>query len=387
MRESCGDGARRGGEDGARLGSCGMRESCGDGARRGGEDGARLGSCGMRESCGDDVMPGAWFPEWTVVCTTIAMITFFIVVLLQMVAKAFSIQGLNMWVRAEYAQVAVSFLIIFFAFAMVTAGNTVASHITANVAAASGNIPLQNAISSGSLTNPTRIGQAYIGKLLRCEADIYSTIFIYNFFSEFFSKMSIDTTGTEPIGGGWALGGVVSLLHYLNNNILYLALFNYVQYFVLQFSQFTMLQVFLPIGLILRAFPATRGAGGLVTAFSLGFAFVFPICYVLIVAMMPNADAVCSQITVMNKEAKDAHSDPCLNNEGAQMVKYYQLKSEKGRVTGIITFIQESINIFFLQSMFYPLVALIVTFTFIRQTGSLMGADLAEIGRGLMKII
>jgi hypothetical protein len=308
-----------------------------------------------------------------------------------MVAKAFSIQGLNMWVRAEYAQVAVSFLIIFFAFAMVAAGNTVASHITADVAAASGNIPLQEAINadpSNPLTNPTRIGQAYIGKLLRCEADIYSTIFIYNFFSEFFSKMSIDTTGTEPIGGGWALGGVVSLLHYLNNNILYLALFNYVQYFVLQFSQFTMLQVFLPIGLILRAFPATRGAGGLVTAFSLGFAFVFPICYVLIVAMMPNAGAICSQIEItILPEAQQAHSDPCLNNEGAQMVKDYQLKSEKGRVTGIITFIQESINIFFLQSMFYPLVALIVTFTFIRQTGSLMGADLAEIGRGLMKII
>lgn len=318
------------------------------------------------------------------------MISFFIVVLLQMVAKAFSIQGLNMWVRAEYAQVAVSFLIIFFALAMVTAGNTVASRITANVAAASGNIPLAGIINDplNPLANPTKIGQAYIGKLLRCEADMYSTIFIYNFFTEFFNKMSIDTTGNEPIGGGWALGGVVSLLHYLDNNLLYLALFNYVQYFVLQFSQFTMLQVFLPIGLILRAFPATRGAGGLVTAFALGFAFVFPICYVLIVAMMPNAGAICSQIELkVLPEAQQAHSDPCLNNEGAQMVKYYQLKSEKGRVTGIITFIQESINIFFLQAMFYPLVALIVTFTFIRQTGSLMGADLAEIGRGLMKII
>ena len=159
------------------------------------------------------------------------------------------------------------------------------------------------------------------------------------------------------------------------------------QYFILQLSQFTMLQVFLPIGLALRAFPATRGAGGLVTAFALGFAFVFPICYVLIVAMMPNAGAVCAQVSVMNAEARAAHSDPCLNTEGAQMQQYYQLKSEQGRVAGVLTFMQESINIFFLQSMFYPLAALIVTFTFIRQTGSLFGADLAEIGRGLIKII
>jgi len=328
----------------------------------------------------------AWFPDWAVICTTIAMISFFIAVLLQMAAKALSLQGLSMWVRAEYAQIAVSFLIIFFALTMVTAGNEVARNITGIIASASGNLPLQGILGT-AVSNPTRIGQAYLGTLISCEADIYSTLFVYNFFTEFFSKLSVDTTGVEPIGGGWALGGVVSLLHFLNNNLIYLALFNYVQYFILQFSQFTMLQVFLPIGLVLRAFPATRGAGGLITAFALGFAFVFPICYVLVVAMMPNAGAICSQVKVMGSEAQSSHSDPCLNNEGAQMQRYYQLKSEQGRANGIITFVQETVNIFFLQSMFYPLVALTVTFTFIRQTGSLFGADLAEIGRGLLKII
>jgi hypothetical protein len=193
--------------------------------------------------------------------------------------------------------------------------------------------------------------------------------------------------GVEAIGGGWALGGLVSFFHYLNNNLVYLALFNYVQYYILQFSQFTMLQIFLPIGLILRSFPVTRGAGGLVTAFALGFAFVFPISYVLIVAMMPNTHALCSQVNVMKEEAVNAHQDPCLNNEGAILEKYYQLKAEKGKLGGISAFLSESINIFFLQSMFYPLVALVITFTFIRQTSSLLGADLAEIGRGLLKII
>jgi len=330
-----------------------------------------------------------WLPDWVALCTTIALMSFFITVLLQMAAKALSLQGLNMWVRAEYAQVAVSFLIIFFAVVMVTSGKDVANALTANLATASGNIPLTNEItSSNNLGNPIRIGQAYLLTLTRCEADIYSAIFIYNFPSEFFSKIGLDAMGVETIGGGYALGGFVSLFHFLNNNLVYLALFNYVQYFILQFSQYTMLQVFLPIGLVLRAFPVTRGAGGLITAFALGFAFVFPICYVLVVAMMPNAGAICSQVHVkILPEAEASHSDPCLNNAGAQMAKYYQLKSETGRMNGIISFLQQSINIFFLQSMFYPLVALIITFTFIRQTSSLMGADLAEIGRGLMKII
>ena len=336
-----------------------------------------------------------WLPDWVGISTTVALMSFFITVLLQMVAKAFNLQSLNMWVRAEYAQVAVSFLIIFFAILMVSvaAGTPggdpgVVGEIVGVVSTASGNLPLNSAIvDSANLGNPTRIGQAYLRTIIGCESDIYSIIFIYNFFTEFFSKISLDAVGVEAISGGFALGGIVSLFHYINNNLVYLALFNYVQYYILQFSQFTMLQIFLPIGLILRAFPVTRGAGGLITAFALGFAFVFPISYVLIVAMMPNTYAICSQVSVMKDEAAITHSDPCLNNEGAQMEKYYQLKAEKGRLGGISAFLSESLNIFFLQSMFYPLVSLIIAFTFIRQTSSLLGADLAEIGRGLLKII
>ena len=328
----------------------------------------------------------SWFPDWAVLCTTVALMSFFITVLLQMAAKALSLQSLNMWVRAEYAQVAVSFLIIFFALTMLTAGYEVTKNITATLASASGNIPLKDAIANQNLRNPINIGQAYLHTLITCEQNMYSLIFIYNYPSEFFSKIGLDMMGGEAIGGGYALGGMVSMFHYMNNNLVYLALFNYVQFYILQFSQFTMLQIFLPIGLILRAFPVTRGAGGLVTAFALGFAFIFPICYVLIVAMMPNAGAACSQITLINSQASSADA-PCLNNAGSQMVEYYKLKSEKGRMGGITGFLGETVNVFFLQSMFYPLVALIITFTFIRQTGSLMGADLAEIGRGLLKII
>jgi hypothetical protein len=328
----------------------------------------------------------AWFPDWAVICTTIALISFFITVILQMAAKAFSIQSLNMWVRAEYAQVAVSFLVVFFALVMIGAGNEVVGDITMDVAMASGNIPLTDA-ALANLRDPARIGQAYLAKLTQCEAIMYYIIFILNFFTEFFSKLSLDSLGVEAIGGGYALTGAVSLFHYIANNLVYLALFNYIQYYMLQFSQYVMLQIFLPIGLVLRAFPVTRGAGGLVTAFSLGFAFIFPITYVLIVAMMPNAGAICSQVNLMKDDVAATHSNPCLNSDGEQMEKYYQLKSEQGRTHGILTFLEESLNIFFLQSLIYPFVSLIITFTFIRQTSSLMGADLGEIGRGLMKII
>jgi hypothetical protein len=43
--------------------------------------------------------------------------------------------------------------------------------------------------------------------------------------------------------------------------------------------------------------------------------------------------------------------------------------------------------LFYMQAVFYPMVAIIITFTFIRQTGAMFGADLNEIGRGLVKMI
>ena len=79
--------------------------------------------------------------------------------------------------------------------------------------------------------------------------------------------------------------------------------------------------------------------------------------------------------------------NPCLTNEGAQLENYYRLKAVEGESWLSLSYWQHMLGVFFMQALFYPLAALIITFSFIRQTGSLLGADLAEIGRGLIKII
>ena len=186
----------------------------------------------------------------------------------------------------------------------------------------------------------------------------------------------------------------MSLNHYINNNLVYLVLFHYVQYSLLQFAAYTMLPVFLPIGLALRAFPVTRGAGGLVTAIALGFAFVFPISYVLIVAMMPGVQGACTQLNLVpqnpNYQTLTGGQDkgnPCLTNEGAQIENHFRVEKSQNWLSQQLDYYSQLLGLLFMQALFYPLAALIITFTFIRQTGSLFGADLAEIGRGLIKII
>ena len=322
--------------------------------------------------------------DWIVIATSVALISFFIVVLLDMFARAFGIQPLQLWVKSEYMQIGVSFLIIMFAGAMFYAGGNMLTELTEIVATASGNLPL-NQLAATHVGDPFAIGKAYLNNtLIACQKKVYYAAYYLDLFVEPLSTIQFDIVSVEAIGGGFAFGGFASLFHYLGNGIIYLALFNYVQYYLLAFCQYTMLTVFLPIGLVLRSFPITRGAGGLITAFALGFAFVFPMTYVLIVAMMSNIDSACARTAML---APQISSDPCFNNRGSIAA----IKLELGRKTGQISQFGDSaiglVSLLYMQAFFYPLIALIVTFTFIRQTGSLFGADLAEIGRGIIKII
>ena len=323
--------------------------------------------------------------DWTITAGSVALISFFIVVVVQMISKAFSFQSGEIWAKSEYMQVAVSFLIIFFAAALQTAGFYAAGQITNMVASASGNVDLVNSIP-GSNGDPTIIGKAYIGKVVECETAIYRAVYWRNMWVEAVSRISFDVMHAEPVAGLYALTGYVSLFHYIMNNMVYLALYNYIQYNLLIFSQYTMLSIFLPIGLVLRAFAPTRGAGGFVTAFSLGFAFVFPVTYVMIVALMPNAGHYCTQISTQTSPPF-GQKNPCFDSVGSSLAGYFVVQGMTGDLTKIVGSITSTINLLFLQGIFYPLASLIITFSFIRQTGNLFGADLAEIGRGLIKII
>lgn len=323
---------------------------------------------------------------WLALAIPIALLSLFVSVLLGMLAKFFGMQNLTMWTHAEYAQVAVSFLLIAFAVGMQTAGCSVVGEVALKVAAASANVNLINA-AGGSVADPAQIAKSYILSLVDCADWVWKGAWVLNSFFEVVSSMSLDVRGAEGIGGSLAFQGKVTLMHYIANNMVYLAVLNFVMYHLLSFSQYTMLPIFLPIGLLLRSFPLTRGAGGLVTAFALGFAFVFPMTFVLITAMMPHSGFVCKQVEAQVTSNQFAGFEQCTENIGNQIGLLSEVRGNADELDAATDTLQKVIGVFYLQSVVYPVVCLIITFTFIRQTGSLFGADLAEIGRGLVKII
>lgn len=317
---------------------------------------------------------------WEGICITLALVSFFITIIVHMTAMAFGQPSLVVWAKSEYAQVAASFLILFFAAGMYDFGNRVVLDVTMAMVDATDNIQMSTLLHQAGADAIT-VTKAYLLQgPIACEKTIYQIAQAVNGPLEVIGTLSVDALGVEGISGGFVTSGWSSLAHYLMRTIVYLSLFHYIQYGILNFSQYTMLPIFLPIGLLFRIFPPTRGIGGLICGFALGFAFVFPMSYLLIISVLPDSFA-CGGVQMTM-----ADLDPCFNNYGSIMKEMIKQKAESSE-GGMIEQLVHTVSNLYMQAFMYPMVVLIVTFSFIRQTSSLLGADLAEIGRGLMKII
>ncbi len=334
--------------------------------------------------------------NWEVLCTICSLIGFFMAVLVHMAGKALNLHNLEAWAKAEYVQAGVSLLIVLFAITMVHVGGNVISEITGNMAQETGNIQLASSATANA-GDPVKIAQAYLLEgPLKCEINMYTWARKLNFWAEMGNAVSFSVGNVEGVGGGYFYAGRVSATHYAAQNLAYLGLFNYIQYHLLDFSQYTMLQIFLPIGLILRDFSPTRGTGGFMIALALGFAFVFPMSYLMIIMITPTDTYACTHIGVVPDVAGTAartayakeflQEDPCANNAGSIIMHTLRAEGDAGKESEIMMLLK-SVGQLYVQAVFYPMVCLILTFTFVRQTSSLFGADLAEIGRGLIKII
>jgi hypothetical protein len=95
---------------------------------------------------------------------------------------------------------------------------------------------------------------------------------------EWFYHFSISLWGVPVFQGSWvpSIHRPVETNHYIANKIVSIMMSLNSQMFVLQYIKENMLAVFLPLGIILRAFHFTRGIGGFFIALSLSLYFIYP---------------------------------------------------------------------------------------------------------------
>lgn len=316
-----------------------------------------------------------WMP---IFITTIAALVA-IATLVYMLGIALGMMNLKMWAKAEFINALAMVMLV----AVLIVSLNAALGFSKSIASSVYNLSLMNdGVEGEASVDHFWLARTYLKQGLQCERWVYRAAFMLNMWYEPFEKITSDVAGPEGTGGG--IFGIMSgFLHYVTGNLTYLMVFQYVQYRFLDLIEVMMMPLFLPIGIVLRTFPPTRGAGGLMMAVALGFYFVFPMSYVFIYASAPDSGGLCLDI----KDETVPTSDACYTNLADIYVQRGIVKTNQGAMEGLAEKISAAAAGFLFHALFYPLVCLIVTFTFIRQVSAILGADLAEIGRGLIKLI
>jgi len=162
---------------------------------------------------------------------------------------------------------------------------------------------------------------------------------------------------------------------------------------------------FFSIGVALRAFPPTRGAGGYLMAISFGLYFIFPLAYVVIATLsLPHVQSNLVEVEDLSgspgyhgtgyicatPEVPDTTQFACGGADiSARAVEYTDfLHAHENLLTDVLTTQVDSLGRHLVSSIcIFPLVAFTVMFTFVLNTTSLFGGNIPEIGRGLVKLI
>ncbi|MGV8176831.1 MAG: hypothetical protein ACP5NX_03460 [Candidatus Bilamarchaeaceae archaeon] len=236
---------------------------------------------------------------------------------------------------------------------------------------------------SFNLNNPTliQVSTAYMGTMIECVKSLRAPMMVINVFSETAGSLYVEIFMSE-VASGMAYSGLNERLSNTTNIMFFYTLVFYVMLYVLSFVSATAQTLFIPLGIILRSFPPTRGAGAYVIALALGMYFIFPMAFMLGVAISPSPACV---------SPGDMPWVPssCSNADASAA---FQAKAWlEGNRNSISSFLDE-VDLDFLKNLsgtfcLVPLLAMTVVLSFVLSMTGLLGGNIPEVGRGLVKLI
>ncbi|MDO8339676.1 MAG: hypothetical protein Q7T16_03390 [Candidatus Burarchaeum sp.] len=326
-----------------------------------------------------------WIGEaWVGIAMSAVLASFFMVAIAWMLASAFNHQGLKKWVRGEIYHVLANFLLVIGLVAMVGIVLTNVTEITANMATATGGFEYAGS-GGATIDNPFVLAEIFLDENIQCQRMIYLDAYMADSFIEPIEHFSIGIGGMDAVSAGNALTPITSALYLMAHNTSFLLLANYLQRHLLIFIFQTMFTLFLPVGIILRTLPVTRGLGGFMIALAIGLYIVYPISYsaMLLTSRQMSVTSTACTLSINAADAAGIHS--------SDLTSFMQHRSLAERLLPTIhdkIALYSSLYPFMVfRSFLFPLVAITLVFTFVRATAGFFGADIAEVGRGLIKLI
>jgi len=345
--------------------------------------------------------PTGGVSPWFSVSMIILFIAFSGAVIFYMIAYAFNSDQYKRIAFAELMQVAASFLLIGFLFGfemfetdLLTKLEKTSGTITSALMLSGGGQIPSGALSGQIQINPFDVSYAFLRNMLNCTENNLKNLYaraqvwenLMNMQLQFKVEIPIlkEETPLNPFAYVSSFATKAAGYEYDINELTWLAIFLYAQIAVLKFIETSMFTVFLPIGLILRSFPPTRGAGAVLVAIAIGFYFVYPLTYtVLYVGTSPVIDG-CS-IAIPLDVSKS--SETCPVNVGAVSDTMTSAAESAVSLDAVLPQIESGTTSMRFVALVYMIISLGVTFIFVRSLSSILGADISEIGRSMLRML
>ncbi|MBI5224047.1 hypothetical protein HY990_06535 [Candidatus Micrarchaeota archaeon] len=160
---------------------------------------------------------------------------------------------------------------------------------------------------------------------------------------------------------------------------------------------------FFSVGVALRAFPPTRGAGAYIMALTFGLYFVFPFSYILVATVsLPHTQAQMIQVDPSVSQSGGNFHLLCKLPANGNLNAYQcespsilttfsminRVRSSWDTLNDMMTFRINDLAKHLVSAIcIFPLIAFILLMTFVLNATSLLGGKIPEVGRGLIKLI
>ena len=212
-----------------------------------------------------------------------------------------------------------------------------------------------------------------------------------------YEEVYINNLGYERVGSRcWTVFGItvwcgdwnsnlrerIGQAHLLGQRIVPITTFLHVEYAILDYISKTMLIMFLPLGILFRIFPYTRGIGGIMIALAIGFYFVFPIMSVMIDPSYTRQDMINPDLYSF-EDAEECY----VGFSGTVTLMTNFLKIDEGGL-GNVNYAEFSDRLSYLtlEAFYIPFMSLVVTLIFVRILSSLFGAEPSAMMRLVNKV-
>ncbi|RLG19660.1 hypothetical protein DRN67_02145 [Candidatus Micrarchaeota archaeon] len=303
----------------------------------------------------------------------------FTIALLYMLAVAFRNDRFKYWLTGELMQAFASALMIFGLISL-AAFLTDLSYFVGGVTCSSP-VDAGWGISGYDVNRPLEYVACKFDLLDQQLAILYQDVVAMNMPVERAEWSCWIFFGTE-IHCGWDLHPLVESLHALAYKIVQYRIGINAALILVTYMSEWLLPIFLPIGIILRAIPFTRGAGGLVIALVLGFYFVFPMIFTL-------SDLLLSQqLGRPDLNFVDASANTCVYSDLSGAMSINAIDSGIAQQAALaVPEIRSLLAAIVIQALLAPLMALAATIFFVRAFSPILGSDSHMVIYGLTKLL